>query len=139
MNREHKKKTFEKGYYKTRPCNDTFICKFCGKTVVPTGAGSNHRNHCPYCLSSQHLDNEPGDRSADCGGIMEPVSVWVRKNGEWAIIHRCRICGALNSNRIAADDNPIHICIAVIDYRNRIFISVHLFKLTFRLQQNHNT
>ena len=79
MNREHKKKTFEKGYYKTHPCNDTFICKFCGKTVVPTGAGSNHRNHCPYCLSSQHLGNEPGDRSADCGGIMEPVSVWVRK------------------------------------------------------------
>lgn len=79
MNREHKKRLFEKGYYKTHPCNNTFICKFCGKTVVPTGAGSNHRNHCPYCLSSQHLDNEPGDRSADCGGVMEPVSVWVRK------------------------------------------------------------
>ena len=122
MNREHKKKTFEKGYYKTHPCNDTFICKFCGKTVVPTGAGSDHRNHCPYCLSSQHLDNEPGDRSADCGldnepgdrsadcgGIMEAVSVWVRKSGEWAIIHRCRICGALNSNRIAADDNPMKL------------------------------
>lgn len=109
MNREHKKRLFEKGYYKTHPCNDTFICKFCGKTVVPTGAGSDHRNHCPYCLSSQHLDNEPGDRSADCGGIMEAVSVWVRKNGEWAIIHRCRICGALNSNRIAADDNPMKL------------------------------
>ena len=52
MNREHKKKTFEKGYYKTHPCNDTFICKFCGKTVVPTGAGSNHRNHCPYILKN---------------------------------------------------------------------------------------
>ena len=36
---------------------------------------------------------------------MEPVSVWVRKGGEWAIIHRCRICGVLHSNRIAADDN----------------------------------
>ncbi|WP_369694178.1 RNHCP domain-containing protein [Ruminococcus flavefaciens] len=47
MNREHKKKTFEKGYSKTHPCNDTFICKFCGKTVVPTGAGNDHRDHCP--------------------------------------------------------------------------------------------
>jgi len=37
---------------------------------------------------------------------MDPISVWVRKNGEWAIIHRCRICGELVSNRIAADDNP---------------------------------
>ena len=27
MNRENKRKTFEKGYYKTHPCNDTFTCK----------------------------------------------------------------------------------------------------------------
>ena len=58
-----------------------------------------NRNHCPYCLSSQHLDNEPGDRAAACGGVMKPISVWVRKNGEWAIIHRCRVCGVLSSNR----------------------------------------
>ena len=63
----------------------------------------------PYCLSSQHLDNEPGDRAAECGGVMEPIAVWVRKNGEWAIIHRCRVCGALSSNRIAADDNPMKL------------------------------
>ena len=56
-----------------------------------------------------HLDIEPGDREADCGGIMEPVGVWVRKNGEWAIIHRCRICGHLSSNRVAADDNPMKL------------------------------
>ena len=64
-------------------------------------AGTQHRNHCPNCLTSLHLDNEPGDRAADCGGQMEPVAVWVRKGGEWAIIHRCRLCGKLASNRIA--------------------------------------
>ena len=64
------------------------------------------RNHCPKCLCSVHVDNEPGDRASLCKGIMDPVSVWVRKNGEWAIIHRCRLCGTLSSNRIAADDNP---------------------------------
>ena len=106
MNRENKKRSFEKGYYKTHPCDETFTCKVCGRLVVPAGAGSNHRNHCPHCLSSQHLDNEPGDRAADCGGVMDPIAVWVRKNGEWALIHRCKICGALSSNRIAADDNP---------------------------------
>ena len=73
------------------------------------GAGSEHRNHCPNCLSSLHVDIEPGDRAADCGGIMDPIAVWVRKNGEWAIVHRCRICGALSSNRIAADDNPMKL------------------------------
>lgn len=109
MNRENKKKSFEKGYYKTHPCDETFTCKVCGRLVVSAGAGSNHRNHCPNCLSSQHLDKEPGDRAADCGGVMEPIAVWVRKNGEWALIHRCKICGALSSNRIAADDNPLKL------------------------------
>lgn len=33
MNRENKKKSFEKNYYKTHPCNETFVCKVCGKTV----------------------------------------------------------------------------------------------------------
>lgn len=109
MNRENKRRSFEKGYYKTHPCTDSFTCKVCGRLVVPGGAGSEHRNHCPNCLSSQHLDNEPGDRAANCGGVMEPIAVWVRKNGEWAVIHRCKICGALSSNRIAADDNPMQL------------------------------
>ena len=109
MNRENKRKTYKKDYYKTHSCKESFTCKSCGREVVPTGAGSNHRNHCPNCLCSQHLDIEPGDRAADCGGLMEPIAVWVRKNGEWAIIHRCRICGVLSSNRIAADDNPMKL------------------------------
>ena len=85
---------------------ENFICKVCGTTVLQEGVGSKHRNHCPKCLSSIHLDIEPGDRASKCGGVMEPIGVWVRKNGEWAIIHRCRLCGILSSNRIAADDNP---------------------------------
>ena len=76
MNRENKRKTFEKGYYKTHACNDTFTCKVCGRVCTPQNAGSDHRNHCPNCLSSLHVDEEPGDRASDCGGIMEPVAVW---------------------------------------------------------------
>ena len=102
MNRENKRKTFEKGYYKTHACKDTFTCKVCGRLCTPQNAGSDHRNHCPNCLSSLHVDIEPGDRASDCGGIMEPVAVWVRRGGEWAIIHRCKRCGALSSNRVAA-------------------------------------
>lgn len=109
MNRENKKKSFEKGYYKNHACNEVFTCKVCGRLVVPEGAGSNHRNHCPNCLTSLHVDIEPGDRASDCGGHMEPVAVWVRKNREWAIIHRCSRCGSFSSNRIAADDNPMKL------------------------------
>ena len=109
MNRENKRKKYEKGYYKTHACDEVFVCKNCGREVVPMGAGSDHRNHCPYCLHSVHLDNEPGDREADCGSIMEPIAAWVRNNGEWAIIHRCKWCGTLSSNRIAADDKPVKL------------------------------
>lgn len=80
MNRENKRKTFEKGYYKTHACRDTFTCKVCGRLCTPENAG-----------------------------IMEPVAVWVRRGGEWAIIHRCKRCGALSSNRVAADDNPMKL------------------------------
>ena len=107
MNRENKRKSYEKNYYKNHPCGESFTCKYCGRLVTPGEAGTDHRNHCPYCLHSLHLDIEPGDREADCGGIMEPVAVWVRKHGEWAIIHRCKRCGQLSSNRIAADDSPL--------------------------------
>lgn len=109
MNRDNKRKQYEKGYYKTRPCRESFTCRTCGWSVFPQGAGSSHRNHCPNCLSSLHVDVEPGDRASDCGGVMEPIAVWVRKGGEWAIIHRCRRCGTLSSNRVAADDNPMKL------------------------------
>lgn len=38
---------------------------------------------------------------------MEPIAVWVRDGGEWALVHRCRRCSALRSNRIAGDDDPL--------------------------------
>ena len=52
MNRENKRKQHEKGYYKTHPCDESFTCRNCGHPVVPAGAGSDHRNHCPNCLCS---------------------------------------------------------------------------------------
>lgn len=99
----------EKKYYQNHACYESFICKKCGYPIGASGAGSDHRNHCPRCLCSVHVDNIPGDRASNCSGIMEAISVWVRQNGEWAIIHRCTRCGHLNSNRIAADDNQIKL------------------------------
>lgn len=109
MNRENKRRKYDKNYYKKNPCTDSFTCRNCGWPIVSYGAGSNHRNHCPNCLCSLHVDETPGDRASNCGGIMEPIGVWVRSDGEWAIVHRCKHCGKLSSNRIAADDNPMKL------------------------------
>lgn len=109
MNRENKRRMYDKKYFRKHPCTDAFTCKECGWPVGSVGAGTNHRNHCPNCLYSLHLDNEPGDRESECHGRMEPIGVWVRKSGEWAIIHRCTVCGKISSNRVAADDNPMKL------------------------------
>ena len=53
------------------------------------------------------MDIQTGDRLSGCQSLMEPISVWVRSNGEWAIVHRCRKCGTLRTNRIAGDDNEV--------------------------------
>jgi len=109
VSRKNNRKQYEKDRCPAHPSEGSFTCKVCGRLVEPEGAGSRHRNHCPNCLHSLHLDVEPGDRGSGCGGVMEPIAVWVRRDGEWAIIHRCRKCGALSSNRIAADDNPMKL------------------------------
>ncbi len=35
---------------------------------------------------------------------MRPIAVDVRRDGEWALVHRCTACGVLKSNRVAGDD-----------------------------------
>lgn len=87
--------------------HESFICEHCGKTVAPTDHGTNNRNHCPHCLFSRHVDIRPGDRRSGCRGVMEPIGVWIRAGGEWALIHRCSTCGVFKSNRIAGDDDEV--------------------------------
>ena len=91
-----------------RPGPDSFRCRHCHLDVPATAPGTQHRNHCPSCLWSRHLDAVvPGDRAAACAGSMEPIAVTVRTDGEWALVHRCAGCAAVSVNRIAGDDNPL--------------------------------
>ena len=83
-----------------------FLCKHCKREVSAESYGTRQRNHCPYCLWSLHLDESPGDRQSACRSLMEPIGVWVKRDGEWAIIHRCCACGVLRTNRVAGDDDP---------------------------------
>ena len=86
----------------------SFRCGHCGVDVSLDAPGTSHRNHCPSCLWSRHLDrNVPGDRKAECPGGMEPIAVTVRGERRWMLIHRCTHCGRLRMNRAAADDNML--------------------------------
>lgn len=80
-----------------------FVCENCGKEVPPLGYSS--RNHCPFCLYSKHVDVNPGDRAADCGGLMRPNDVAVDSRKGFIITHKCNICGAERRNKMQSDDD----------------------------------
>ncbi|MBA2368181.1 MAG: RNHCP domain-containing protein [Candidatus Protochlamydia sp.] len=64
-----------------------------------------YRNHCPFCLSSLHVDEKiPGDRKSSCQGIMKASqSRYTGKKG-WQIVHVCLKCGQKKLNLIAEGD-----------------------------------
>jgi hypothetical protein len=93
-----------------------FTCMHCKQVISsdPIFSGVNNRNHCPYCLSSKHVDlHQSGDRMNACKSVMRPIGLsWKRirnkygsSPGELMIIHYCLGCGSLSINRIAADDD----------------------------------
>jgi DNA-directed RNA polymerase subunit RPC12/RpoP len=94
-----------------------FVCMSCHNFVSAEAAlsGVHNRNHCPYCLSSRHLDlYEAGDRLSACKSAMRPIALTLKKTskryanayqGELMLVHVCDECGKPSINRIAADDD----------------------------------
>lgn len=86
----------------------SFRCRHCRLDVSTEAVGTAHRNHCPNCLWSRHVDDDtPGDRDSECGSMMEPIAIIVRGGGEWVVVHRCTGCDVVRLNRSAGDDNPL--------------------------------
>lgn len=79
--------------------DEGFTCLACGKNVLPLGYTS--RNHCPFCLSSLHIDVNPGDRANGCGGILRPIRAIPDPRKGYIIVHRCQRCGAVVRNKAA--------------------------------------
>jgi rubrerythrin len=79
---------------------ENFVCVYCGIKVK----GSGYTDHCPNCLWSRHVDINPGDRVARCGGAMEPISVET-KGGEYIIGYQCQKCGFKHRVKAAPNDN----------------------------------
>ena len=88
MNRKFQKRT------------EDFICGNCGCKVT----GDGYTNHCPECLYSKHVDINPGDRAADCSGLMKPVDLKITSEN-YIIKHKCLKCCFERSNRSAKEDN----------------------------------
>lgn len=79
---------------------EDFECGKCGFAVK----GNGYTNHCPKCLFSRHVDVHPGDRAAECGGLMEPVFL-EQADGEQKLTHRCVVCGHEKKNRVDSEDD----------------------------------
>lgn len=79
---------------------EDFKCEYCDERIV----GDGYTNHCPKCLWSMHVDNEPGDRQADCGGMMRPIDM-EEKGGKSLVLHRCIKCGHKKKNKLQKEDN----------------------------------
>jgi hypothetical protein len=90
--------------------SDAFTCGHCGRFVGPLPSGGHNRNHCPACLYSRHVDAErSGDRASPCQGMMAPIGVFERPNGEEVIVHHCERCGFERFNRVGADDDETQV------------------------------
>ncbi|MDB5187640.1 MAG: hypothetical protein JWO50_160 [Candidatus Kaiserbacteria bacterium] len=81
---------------------EDFVCEHC---KVPT-QGTGYTNHCPTCLWSKHVDIEPGDRGATCGGMMKPIGI-EGTVARYMITHTCESCGHTKRNSAQSNDSPI--------------------------------
>lgn len=79
---------------------EDFTCEHCGASVT----GNGYTNHCPECLWSRHVDIDPGDRAATCGGLMQPTELLISNKGE-VIVHVCTKCGFTRNNKTVPQDN----------------------------------
>ncbi len=92
---------------------ENFVCENCGADTT----GNGYTNHCPVCLWSKHVDVNPGDRAATCGGKMKPTAVNL-ENGEYMVTHTCENCGHQKRNRVSKEDNfdkVVEIAAAMVD------------------------
>lgn len=92
---------------------EDFTCEKCGAHTI----GDGYTNHCPVCLWSKHVDVNPGDRAAQCGGLMKPIEAIKEKEG-YRILHRCVSCGHEKWNSLTNKDS-MDAFVAVVEERAR--------------------
>jgi hypothetical protein len=98
----------------TRRIED-FSCEHCGAA----NRGDGYTNHCTRCLYSKHVDIDPGDRDAQCGGLMAPIDVLLER-GRHVLVHRCTRCGIERRCR-TSDGDDVDEMVQIVRARDRGF------------------
>lgn len=88
---------------KFKMIDEEFTCAVCGFQVKPLNYTA--RDHCPNCLSSIHVDINPGDRACECKGILRAINVEKGNKDTFKILYKCDKCGEVKRNKMAVDDN----------------------------------
>lgn len=83
--------------------DEEFICDVCGKKISKLNYTA--RDHCNYCLSSKHVDINPGDRNSNCKGTLVPIDIEKGPKDKLKIVYKCNKCGEIKRNVMAVDDN----------------------------------
>lgn len=90
-------------------------CANCKQVFDLSLPGSTHRDHCPHCLCSVHIDTRPGDREVWCGegepcttnfkhAILRPIAKSSEQYPAY-IQYQCEKCSKEKINIQAFDDN----------------------------------
>lgn len=87
---------------------EDFVCEKCGANIK----GNGYTNHCPVCLYSKHVDIKPGDRLANCRGLMKPIRVEGTEKA-YRVLQRCLVCNYEKINKVAPEDS-IEALVAII-------------------------
>ena len=82
--------------------NEAFVCETCGQNVPPAKTGC--RNHCPFCLTSKHVDINPGDRANPCQGTLVATGYELDSKKGIVLLFTCSKCGARTRNKANQND-----------------------------------
>lgn len=85
--------------------NNRYKCHNCGWTPADNEPDGDW-DHCPNCLASVHEEDEEG---YECGGTLQPISIWVKPDDSWEILQRCSLCGEIVASPVSEDDSPIKL------------------------------
>ena len=102
----------------SRVSKNEFRCGYCKLLVSTVAVGTRYRNHCPNCGYSRHVDLPYSHGTSDCRGLMKPIGLTFKKNGELSLVHYCLSCQVMDRNRLSGDDNPFMLFDVYLDSLN---------------------
>ncbi len=84
--------------------NEDFMCEHCQRQV--SARKKSCRNHCPFCLTSKHVDINPGDRANPCQGLLKAFGYDVTGSKGLVLLFKCEKCGEETRN-VAAHEEAV--------------------------------